>query len=241
MSNYIDGNFERNDIAKTGRVRHYNKTNTCERIKENGDICGEPLVPGKTRREYDKDGNETGRWLCYKCRGRDYQNLPDSHNSFVAANRNVRTGNIGKKSEQGKTIISQAVVAKYLGIEDLNIKMDNYSHYIDMEHERYGKIDVKYSSLMYGVWWLFNNRKKIDCDTNICIGLDKSGDNIESVFFIPNDIIMHNTGITIARSGSKYDEFKVDPKIYNDLYHSLTCCIKGEYFSIELIKHWMEG
>ena len=46
--------------------RHYNRTNTC-------DICGNELITNqKPRREIDKEGNWTGRWLCKKCY-REYQ------------------------------------------------------------------------------------------------------------------------------------------------------------------------
>lgn len=47
--------------------RYYNRTNSC-------DICGDDLIISqKPRREIDKKGNWTGRWLCIKCHYKECQ------------------------------------------------------------------------------------------------------------------------------------------------------------------------
>ena len=70
-------------------------------------------------------------------------NLPDSHKNLKKSVSNHRTGNLSKNSDKGKSLISETVVAKYLSIENLNIRMDDYDYYIDMEDKNLGKIDVK--------------------------------------------------------------------------------------------------
>jgi len=43
-------------------MRYYNRTNTCDRCRENG--IETKLIPEIARREYNKEGNWTGKWLC---------------------------------------------------------------------------------------------------------------------------------------------------------------------------------
>lgn len=57
--------------------------------------------------------------------------------------RKCRTGELSFNDTLGKVIIYQAVISKVLKIEELNIKMDNFKYYIDMEHDAYGKVDCK--------------------------------------------------------------------------------------------------
>lgn len=48
-------------MPKKVNKRYYNRTNSC-------DICVKDLITSqKPRREIDKEGNWTGRWLCKKC------------------------------------------------------------------------------------------------------------------------------------------------------------------------------
>lgn len=39
---------------------YYNRTNTC-------DTCGNKLIKRSTKREYNKKGEWTGKWLCQSC------------------------------------------------------------------------------------------------------------------------------------------------------------------------------
>jgi len=46
-------------------MKYYNRTNTCDRCREE---CRETkLIPVKTYREYNKEGNWTGKWICNNC------------------------------------------------------------------------------------------------------------------------------------------------------------------------------
>jgi hypothetical protein len=160
---------------------------------------------------------------------------------------NIRMDNVGINSDKGMYIISQAVVAKTLGIEDLNIKNDNFQFYIDMEHPIYKKIDVKCSSVWHrrgiGMWTYAVNRK-IDCDTYFLLGFSPDNKGIEDIRIVPNeDWISDLVTITISRNSlktSKYDQFITDSSPYNDTYQSLILYIGDrKYFGIGGIKNWL--
>jgi len=196
------------------------------------------------------DKKNCTKYFCSKCWQEDYRKLPDSHNNIIKGLANSRTGNLDRSSESGKSIIDQAVVSKVLKIEDLNIKMNNFEWYIDMENDMYKKIDTKGSclriiraGLLKYYIWSFHTYKKIDINTFICIGYDRNRNNIDFVWVIPNDrelITSESINITKGYSGSKYGKFKVDAKPYNDAYHSLMEFLKDKkYFGIEDIKKWL--
>lgn len=86
--------------------------------------------------------------------------------------------------------------------------------------------------------------KKTDCDTYICIGYNINRQNIDNVWIIPNDDENSNLArFKIAKNlykTSKYDKFKVDPKLYNEIYHDLMEYFKDKkYFGVEDIKNWI--
>jgi hypothetical protein len=185
------------------------------------------------------DKVECKGYICGACYVRDY-------NEFIKSNRLSRTGNVAVGSSQYMTIVSQAVVAKYLNIEDLNIKMDNFEWYIDMENDVYGKIDVKSGRLtivnIYDAWEFGINRK-IDSHVYFCIGFSRDLKVIDVVYIIPNEGWICNLEmITIHKyptRGSKYDQFKVDNKPYNDIYQELLRFLKDKKFiGVDDIKEW---
>lgn len=218
-------------------------------------ICGSRITHKSSKgvyqwcREYGIKG-WTGRWMCFNCNGNNYQEKdPNSQRNIIKSIRNLRTGNIKKDSEQGIVIITQAVVAKVNGIEDLNIKTDNYNYHIDMYKDIYGRINVEYSSFRYPHYngWMFNSRrinivKNENYDTFIllCLGIGKI--NIQRVYIIPNiQKIKELWIIGINVNGSEYDIFRVDQNSYNDIFQNIMEYLKGKiYFSIEDIKKWMK-
>jgi len=121
-----------------------------------------------------------------------------------------------------------------------------------MQCEQHGNIDVKgpsMSILKRGpfryYYWKIDTRRKIDCDTYVCLGHTSDRIDIESVWIIPNEENIYNRkDIKIWKTSeriSKYDKFKTDPKPYNDAYHSLMEFLKDKkYFGIEDIKKWLE-
>lgn len=179
--------------------------------------------------------------VCLACYTRDY------NDQFVKTNTLCRTGGIIVGSCQYLAIISQAVVAKYLKIDDLNIKMNNFEWFIDMEDEKYGKIDVKSGRLtisrIYEVWE-FGTKRKIDCHFYFCIGFSRDLKVIDAVYLIPNEGWICSLDTIMIRKYptrvSKYDQFRVDQESYNDIYQKLVQFLKGKkLIDIDDIKEWL--
>lgn len=218
-------------------------------------ICGSKdtsIYKGKYRWIRDRDDKEnwTGKYICFNCYGKNRQkNDPNSQQNIIKSIRNPRIGNIKKDSEQGMVIIIQAVVAKVNGIEDLNIKTNNYNYHVDMYKDIYGRINVEYSSFRYPYYngWIFNSRrtnviKNENYDTYIllCLGIGKI--NIQRVYIIPNiGKIKELWIIGINVNGSEYDIYRVDQNSYNDVFQNIMEYLEDKiYFSIEDIKKWMK-
>ena len=176
------------------------------------DRCWADLSRKRKNKYYDEKGIWHGKYLCDNC--------------IQKMKRKIRTYNVDPKSNLGLSIISEKIVGDLLGIKSCNEKMDNYSFPIDMlHHDKYGKIDAKISSLRGYGYWVFNTRRKIDCDHYFLIGLDKNMKNIEIVYIVNNnEWIAAIPRIKIARNpvrASIYGKFLVDRKPYNDIYINL--------------------
>ncbi len=95
--------------------------------------------------------------LCPKCSSTDW-----------------RIGNLDPKSSLGKGFIGQQIVAKTFGIEDCNLKTDNFHFYVDLyKHSDYGHIEVKTSS--YNKWrrvWSFVTRREQDYEHLFLVCMD---------------------------------------------------------------------
>lgn len=198
-------------------------------------------------RYYDDKGYWTGDYICNKCHLDIMNNLPDSYKNLIKSMRKCRTGDISFSDNLGKAMICQAVVAKILGIEDLNIKTDNFRYCVDMEHNIYGKIDVKGVKIDKYDRLNFESRRKIDCDTYVCLGFNKNWSVVEVTYIIPNtDEIINIRTISIAKNPLRfpkydYEEFRVDEKQYNDTFQNIMLYIKDkEHFGIDCIKEWLE-
>lgn len=193
-------------------------------------------------RHEDEKGIWNGRsYSCKKCYSNGCQRLPDSYNSVIKNLANFRTGNLGKDSETGKSLIDQAVVSKVLGIEDLNITMNNLEWCIDAQDDVRGKIDVK-SSKLGDDGWSFGNNRKIECDTYICLGYDANRCYIAKAWEIPNDDnVISICTIHIRMNSLKYEKFEIDETSYNDAYQSLRLCLKDKtHFGVKDIKKWLK-
>lgn len=160
---------------------------------------------------------------------------------------------LAKDSSKGKTIISQAVIIKVLGIDPSVVKYikDRNLWIIDIIHYMYGKIDAKYSLLngtgqAEGYKFQIGRKKlgnKTECDTYILLGFDSYMKNVESVHIIPNKGYVQKIGmITIYKNSdtSKYDKFKVDVEPYNDAYQDFMSFIGSKtIINIDDIKEWL--
>ncbi len=195
-------------------------------------------------------------YICSYCHGKIEQRKPNSQNSIIKSIRNIRIGNLRTDSETGKSVIDQAVVIKTIGGNDVNIEMNKFDHFIDIRHEKYGSVDVKGAALKSTEYistkgdiliyyrWTFPTRKKVDCNTYICLGYDQKRENIIMVWIIHNEgwvCNLSNIDIYKTFRSSKYDQFKVDPQSYNDTYKSLMSYLGDrKFFGIDDIKKWLE-
>ncbi len=192
-------------------------------------------------------GKDCTGWLCHKDYTRRQSRKSGEYIDMMKSIADIRTSNVKVDNDKGRYIMSQAVVAKILGIEDLNIKNDNFMWPVDMENKNYGKIDVKCSSLWYREdrgMWTYSTFKKIDCNTYILLGFGVNHENIEDVRIVPNeDWISGLTTITITQNPiktTKYDQFMVDPNCYNDIYQDLRLYLNDKkFFGIDDIKKWL--
>jgi hypothetical protein len=201
----------------------YNSTETCYR-------CGISFdeVIGCHYREKDKDGKWLGIWDCRNCWERY-----DS-NSFVNKTKletDCRNGNLDSNSKQGIGYITAVLVKKFLEIEDCFDITDNFNHpeYDMIEHEDWGLIDAKGSSLLTKDGYLchsFHTRKNKKADFFFCIGYDKNRKHVIAVFIIPNEEDVNKLdAITVSYNGnSKYNKHKESEeeiKKWDDLFHTL--------------------
>lgn len=211
------------DYFKIGNrdIIYYNRTNTC-------DECGDKLIPGKACREYNKEGNWTGRWLCKICYYNiDYKDRYDSQNNVIKRIRDFRIGNLDPNSETGKGYIFQQITCKARKIEDLNIKDDNFHSPID--HSRDSELGIiQTKGAVYNpiskIWSLsFQTEQGKEFDYLIVYCMSRDMKNVERVYIIPIEEIDKRIGLTIYKNSITgwYNKYRVDEKLYNDAYHSL--------------------
>ena len=191
----------------------HNSTETCYR-------CGESFdeTPGHPKREKDKDGKWLGIWDCGNC-CRKYKT-------------DCRNNNLDPNSEVGFAYIIATLVKKKLGIEKDCFDSTgnfNYPKYDMIEHEDWGLIDVKGSSLLTLNDYLYHEfgiRKNKKADFFFCIGYDKYRKHVIIVYIIPNEeYISELDNIVIPYNrNSKYNKFKEseeEVKKWDDLFHTL--------------------
>jgi hypothetical protein len=198
----------------------------------------------------DKNGNWDGKsFTCKTCHRKELFELekmdPNSHYNYMKSNAKYRTIGFDIEDSRDMFIIGESAVCKVLDIDNINIIEDNFNMHIDAHHEYYGDIDIKIESPTEDGKWKFHTRRKWDCNYYFCIGVDENWKNIEVTLIIPNDgWVTDISSINISRypkNSSKYDQFRVDTKIYNDVYQDLMKFLKDKrFFTIEDIKKWLK-
>lgn len=105
----------------------YNEKESCPMIKENGDIFGR-LLYGNACREHDKEGKETGRWLC-----KNYyeKHDPTSQYSILKLLIYSKTGNLNPNCNKAKGDRFEELNNRLHGFENINKKNNNFHSPID--------------------------------------------------------------------------------------------------------------
>jgi hypothetical protein len=115
--------------------KYYNRTNICDNCR-----IGFGKANGNPKREYNKDNNWTGRWLCHKCWISDYR----LKNGITRSSR--RVGCLDPDSNLAKGDLFQELTCRWrsivstIPVEDLNKKLDNYKSPID--HTRDSELGI---------------------------------------------------------------------------------------------------
>ncbi len=250
---YVDPNFDNEEKYLCSHC--YGKTETPNKKEKffKGricNVCGSDKTTLSTRgiprwTYYRDDNGEIikDKFICYRCQQRIYRKMPNSYNEANKLVKNCRTGNIDINSSVGKGLIGEAVVVSITDSSNMNIDMNNFRWPYDLEHIHHKRINVK-GYVPYHDMWIYDTDGKENFDTYFLLGYDENRKNIESMHIIPNkDWVYNLVKITIVRNSSrvsKYDQFKINPKPYNDAYHSLMEFLKDKkYFGIEDIKKWL--
>lgn len=223
-------------------MKYYNRTNTCDRCREEGRET--KLEPGKAYSEKDNNKNWTGRWLCNKCHSKnynkEYNKRPDSHCNIIKSFRDRRTGNLNPNSSQAKgdnfeelTRIWRSMVS-VIPVENLNKKLDNYNSPID--HSRDSELGIPQTKgRLYnsknGLWSFGGLERESGkkFDVIICYCASKDGKIIERLYIFPKEEIEDMKGITITRDSSRraawYEKYRIKDeetlKNINDIWNKI--------------------
>ena len=201
------------------KLKKYNKTNICDRCREEKNITGKSILyPGNARTELDKEENWTGRWDCQRCW---IYFDPNSPNNLIKSIRNRRTGNL-HNSDHILADNCEELTSKIFGIERLAVKYDKYSrlpydHTIIAEHifvklgnklvDLYGKVLQTKGGLLKrrslgSEYWHNSLKNEYDKEFDILIFycISKDGKIIERIYFFPSWEIINMAGISIHKS-----------------------------------------
>jgi hypothetical protein len=185
----------------------------------------------------DKE-NCTGH-ICSRCHSREY------YYDTIGKVTNWRIGELDRYGETGKGCIGAWIVGKSLGIDDLNVRMNNFNWHIDLSrHINYGYSEVKIATLnIRNQRWEYDIKIGQHFDTIflICMDGDKPWKCVERVYAIRGKNITGITHISIYRITyskiSIYEKFRIDEKLFNDMYCSADipnrfspiCLWRGKY------------
>lgn len=149
--------------------------------------------------------------------------------------RKCRNKDVEKDSRFGKGFRIEQVIAKTLGIKNCNIELDNFNlvfdlydpiKYKDIQSRSAGpsirKATWKDKEYFYDVWHLPIDLPEYDTFFAVC--MSKGYDNIERMYAIPSEKLPISVGLTIYKDPNNkpwYEEFIIDEKPYNDIYHSM--------------------
>lgn len=203
--------IDESDIVECRRRKEkYNETNTCPRIKEDGNVCEEQLIKtskGHPYRELDKNGNLTGRWICHKCYQKDYQkNDPNSKHNIRKALSDNRSGNLCPKTTTSKGNKFQKLACEWKRLIDLNKEDDNYNSPIDCIDEMTGvkyQIKGKLYDPINRYWQItVRNDHNKQFSSTIIFCADQNGKIIERIYDIPKEEVVKRSGITIVKNPS---------------------------------------
>jgi len=178
----------------------------------------------------DEKGKWTGHWLCNTCRMAtdEMKKYYKERYDEIKYVRDCRNGRIDITKERCKGCIGAQICAKTLGVNILNIEMDNFRYYVDLsKHPNYGYCEVKTATFNKrdGRWYFHDiHKEKFDTLLLTCMDQYSPWDNVLKMYAIPTHKITTSTTITIYDNPSRktwYEEFDVDAKPFNGTYQDI--------------------
>lgn len=183
----------------------------------------------------DKDGkfDSNGSWdeksyICEICYDKEHRKLPDSNANLIKSMRQFRNNELSKDCSSGKAFIGEQIWRKARGVDNCNIKMDNFAYKYDHSPDsEYGITNTKTASLSHHQGtievWRFSPNGKYDHAVLFC--MSKNWKDVERTYIIPESEMKKGTSITITKNPSRgvpwYEKYRVDEKPYNDAYHNM--------------------
>ncbi len=178
--------------------KNYNESRYWDRCKEKFcSRCGISFdkTAGHPLREYDKEGNWTGKWDCINC----YEKFdPNSKGNIIKSIGNRRTENLDPNSSQAKGDIFEELTCRWrstvstVPVENLNKKNDNYTRGTPIDHTIDSELGIIQTQGRlydpYNTRWSFSGierewKKKFDVMICYCANKDKT--LIERIYIIP--------------------------------------------------------
>lgn len=208
------------DGAWTGKYLCYD----CRYL--NNIFCSECERIDRLLYTYDENGLWNGKRVCYGC-----SKSCKTYNERRKLSAACRNGNLSPKSSVGKGFISEILVAKFLDIRtcfDITGNF-NYPGYDLLEHEDWGTINVKSSSLLKNRFHTFGTRKSIKPDFFFCIGYDENRKHVIAVYIIPNEEYvnkLYSIAVPFGKDfgNSKWYEFRESEEEiqkWDELFHTM--------------------
>lgn len=170
------------------------------------------------KRERNKEGVSTGNYICKNCYQKDYWIFnKDRINKDKRSLTLCRNGELSPYSNTGKGYIFEQIICITLGVNNCNIKKDNWNSPIDIDkHEKYGYISCKGANISI--------RRCEKFDTLILICMSKDRKNVERVYVIPVEETIGRDNITIYDNPSRavwYEKYRIDGEPFNNTYHNM--------------------
>lgn len=137
--------------------KFYNEGNVCRRCMEEGKTIEESRLRSENAcHEKDKNGNETGEWICANHYRRDYQRYSsNSTNNIIRSISDRRIGNLDPNSPQAKGDKGENLLCEWKGYTNLNKKLDNYTvrrDCLDEKTEEYYQAKIAYYNEKNRYW-----------------------------------------------------------------------------------------
>lgn len=205
-----NGTFIRHPIKEDlidTKLKYYNKTNICNKCRECNDITDKSILyPLKAYKEKDKNGNETGRWVCTRCWSKNYQKFnSNSQVNIKKSLANCRTGNGDPNSDNIKGKRSQKLACRLYGWKDLNEENNDYTTPIDCYDPKtglYHQVQGRYYNSVYQLWAFSSFERELGkkYKSMICFCISNDGKIIERIYIFPWREIMIVKGISVYKN-----------------------------------------